>query len=100
MTYYNTVGVAGSELREYVVVSEDQDCLIYDIFLIRPGQFLSSHEVEELLGGKILRSSVVRSMNSLTKQGKIEKTHIKKVGKYGRPVYTWKLYVQGQPSLI
>jgi len=60
---------------------------------------LTSHDVEDILEGKVVRSSVVRAINTLTKRGFLEKTSQKAVGKYGKLVYLWRMK-EGQQQLI
>ena len=91
--YYNTTNEQGDFLAQNKIDVGDQDKLVYDVFR-RKGGYLSSHDVEDILdkaGMKTVRSSVVRAINTLTKAGLLEKTGVKKIGKYGKPVYLWKM---------
>ena len=98
--FYNTTREYGDLLKMYKAKTLGQDDLVRTVFLkeLRP---LSSHDVEDLLGGKLVRSSVVRSMNTLTKLGFLEKTYKKRTGKFGRQVYLWQIRNQeDQTSML
>ena len=94
MAYYNTT----NEDSEALAIARDhtakQDARIYDVFISgkRDGViYLSPWSVHEFIGAAIPITSVRRSINTLTKAGKIVKTTVKVKGPYGRPCYCWKL---------
>lgn len=94
--FYNTTNLTGDLLEEAERLTAKQDKEIYQFFLNNPSKYLSSHDVEDYLK-KYPRSSIVRSMNTLTNAGLIFKTEKQVIGKYGKLVYTWKLRT-GKPE--
>lgn len=94
--FYNTTNLTGDLLEEAEKLTAKQDRLIYQMFLNQPERYFTSHEVEDILV-KYPRSSITRSMNTLTNSGLIIKTEKQVIGKYGKFVYTWKLRT-GKPE--
>ena len=88
--FFNTTRESGKTLKQYKEIVVQQDFNVLKLFEKYPEDHLTSHEVEEMMGGSMVRSSVVRSINTLTNKGLIIKTPFKKRGKYGRDCYTWK----------
>jgi predicted transcriptional regulator len=88
--YYNTTHLTGELLEEANKLTSKQDKIIFGLFADNPGGYFSSHDVEDKLG-KYPRSSIVRSMNTLTNRGLISKTNQQVTGKYGKLVYLWTL---------
>lgn len=89
--FFNTTREVGNNLKTYTDQADRQDKMILRLFLESPVKELTSHDVESMLLGKVVRSSVVRSMNTLTRKGFLEKTNMKRMGKYGRACYIWRL---------
>ena len=87
-SYYNTTKLEGSELREAKKTASLQDQKVLQLF--EEGTEMTSHDVEDILK-KYPRSSIVRSINTLTKAGLLIKTNKQKIGKYGKLVYLWRL---------
>ena len=91
--FYNTVGDTGDELKKNERITALQDQHVLAVFRKVPDSHLSVFDVMRGLTAygypEMLRTSVGRSMNTLTKQGLLMKTKVKKLGKYGRNVYTW-----------
>lgn len=89
MAYYNTTGEKGKTLDLFAQLAEDQDEAIYKVMLkmrsAAPSQVWKATPQEYLL------TSVRRSLNTLTEQGKLVKTDKKKPGPYGRPEHIWEL---------
>lgn len=88
--FYNTTNEQGQILADFKGRANKQDSLVLDVFARNSDREFTSHDIGEILG-QFPRSSIVRSMNTLEKNGRISKTHNKVIGKYGRPVYTYKL---------
>lgn len=88
--YYNTTHLTGETLKRAKELTSKQDQAVFSVFADTPGCYFNSHEIGEIL--KLYpRSSIVRSMNTLTRLGLICKTEEQVVGKYGKLVYTWRL---------
>ena len=96
--YYDTTHETDGNLKKYKKQARKQDQEILDIFREHPDMNFTCNDIEDILAsqGKVYpRTSVGRSMNTLTKSGKLLKTDQKKVGRYGRMVYTWILKTEG-----
>ena len=92
--YYNTTNEAGEALAIARDETARQDARIYNVFtsMTRDGTiYLNPWAVHEIIGTNVPITSIRRSMNTLTNEGKIEKTTVKVRGPYGRPCYCWKL---------
>ena len=92
--YYNTTTEAGEALAIARDETARQDARIYNVFtsMTRDGTiYLNPWGVLELMQSNIPITSVRRSINTLTNQGKLIKTTVKVRGPYGRPCYCWKL---------
>lgn len=85
--YYNTTHEKGQILAEYERKAISQDEALYRIFCMYGT--VNPSAIERITGWP--RSSISRSLNTLTKDGRIEKTEKKMKGKYGRPEHIWKL---------
>ena len=97
--FYNTTSETGKKLEEYRRKASKQDYEILTLFT-RNGEEYTSHDVEDQLK-KYPRSSIVRSMNTLEREGIIYKTANKVMGKYGRLVHTYRLSGEnGQNNLF
>ena len=88
--FYNTTNETGDKLKEYREKASQQDREVLDLFKNNSWKAWNSHEIEKKLG-KYPRSSIVRSMNTLEREGIIYKTANKVMGKYGRLVHTYRL---------
>jgi predicted transcriptional regulator len=87
--YFNTTQESAHVVADYEEKARRQDDEILHIFRTLKDLEFASYEIEKVLE-KYPRSSVVRSINTLTKKGFIEKTGHKIMGNYGRHVNTWK----------
>lgn len=102
MTFYNTTNEEGENLKKYSEATKNQDMAILNIFRTRKGQHLSRYDVNDILlsqNVEMVITSVGRSINTLTKEGKLLKTKKKVKGIYGRDVYTW-IYNDMQGLLV
>lgn len=88
--FYNTIDLPAPELEVRQETARSQEEEILEVFELRPYECLTPFEVQDLTGIECI-NSVRRSMTNLSKRGKLVKTDVKKVGKYGTPNYTWKL---------
>jgi len=90
--FYNTINETGNELKTSRAKSWGQDERVLGLFMEYPEAKLTPFEVLEFLGLKnVPVTSIRRSMNSLTRDGKLEKTNEQKMGNYGKRNYCWKL---------
>lgn len=90
MTYYNTNNLSGDLLRKAERLTSNQDILVFNLFANQPERLFTSHDVEDILE-RFPRSSIVRSINTLTKNSLLLKTKKQVIGKYGKLVYTWRI---------
>ena len=98
--FYNTTSETGSTLKGFRNASLGQDNEVLFFFRSHSDKSYSSHDVEDHFK-KYPRSSIVRSMNTLEREGKISKTGLKVEGKYGRPVHTYRFSDEtGQNNLF
>jgi len=90
--FYNTDNESGEELKRSRGNAWKQDEIILELFQKNP---LNSYTPFEVMG--ILQmthvpiTSIRRAMNSLTRDGLIEKTQEQRLGEYGKLNYCWKL---------
>ena len=90
--FYNTT----NEIKQHLKNARDnalkQDRRILELFkAYGVSVHLSPWAVQEILGGNIPITSIRRGINTLTKDGLLEKTNLKKKGIYGKHSYCWKL---------
>ena len=97
--FYNTTSETGNKLKEYRSKASKQDYEVLRVFTKDYKEY-TSHQVEDHLE-VYPRSSIVRSMNTLEREGIIYKTANKVMGKYGRLVHTYRLSGEnGQNNLF
>ena len=96
MTYHNTLAHEGEQLRSYEAKAMTQDERILwwldnmNWFDSRDQGWTPSELNKECLPNAPI-TSVRRSMNSLTNQGKLIKTDEQRMGPFGRPETVWRL---------
>lgn len=89
--FYNTIGLAGDDLKQAVINAENQDAAIYLIYE-NTGKPYSPSQILRLMekAGKTLPlTSCRRSITNLTKSGKLVKTNLMVEGLYKLPEHTW-----------
>lgn len=86
-TYHNTTDVTGTTLEGFTDKAKNQDEKL--LFLFEYHKRLTPKLIEVYTDWP--RSSIARSLNTLTKKGLIEKTADKMTSKYKRPEHIWKL---------
>ena len=100
MSYHNTLAHEGDQLRQYEQKAMSQDDAILEWFEHRNRIDNHGHTPSEVVWifENTPLTSVRRSMNTLTKQGKLIKTDEQRMGPYGRPETVWRLAgpVQGE----
>ena len=99
-SYHNTLAHEGDKLRNYEQKALSQDERILAVFTDwNIVDFTPSEMRRYALTGSPL-TSVRRSMNTLTKQGKLIKTDEQRMGPYGRPETVWRLAGPVQKDLF
>ena len=99
MTYHNTLAHEGDQLRDYEQKAMTQDDRILNFFDGNRTGYTPSVVQKHALPNAPL-TSVRRSMNTLTKQGKLIKTDEQRMGPYGRPETVWRLADPQQGELL
>lgn len=89
MSYYNTTSLTGLVLKDSVKKAESLDKKVLDFFKANPNQQFTPPEVWQHIQTEAPLTSVRRSINTMTKDGHLEKTTNKKQGIYGSPNFTW-----------
>jgi len=104
--YHNSLAHEGDKLRTYEqkAMSQDEIILLHfanegDWFGIDVYGYTPSQVNHYCLPNAPL-TSVRRSMNTLTKQGKLIKTDEQRMGPYGRPETVWRLAAPVQTDLF
>ena len=94
MSYYNTLSETGSDLKQSIKQTEKQDEVIYNYFLKNPYKNFTPFEVMRGAGfNPMQKFSVARSINTLTKQGKLIKLDKMRMGEMGKKNHVWTLKV-------
>jgi len=96
--YHNTLAHEGEKLRNYEQKAMTQDEVILEVFTNWGVVDFTPSEMRRFALTGAPLTSVRRSMNTLTKQGKLIKTDETRMGPYGRPETVWRLAgpVQGE----
>lgn len=91
MSYYNTVGLSGDDLKEAVKKAASQEQAIYLIYEHGKGAYGPSQIMHLCLkaGYRWPIGSVRRALTVLTKQGKLVKLPKKVQGMYGKLEHQW-----------
>ena len=88
--YYNTNDETGDTLQNSRVHSENQKDIIYRVFQANPSLPLTPFEIEAAVGRNWPITSIRRAITDLTSEGLLEKTDIKRLGKYGKNTFCWR----------
>ena len=89
VSYFNTCGAKGAELKEYRAKADRQDDKVQDV--LRTLGKASPSQVWIALGRAYPITSIRRALTCLTNEGKAVKTGDKVSGEYGRPEGVWAL---------
>ena len=102
MTYYNTTHVEGAELRDYQATAASQEEAVLAFFEDHPEREFTPEDVGRYVLPNAPRTSWGRALTNLTTEKKLERTERQVEGKYGRPIYTWRLaqHDPRQPELF
>ena len=90
-SFHNTINLDSQRLKKAVQRSVTQDEKILAIFKNYPTKSLSPIEIHTYFKGRILLTSVRRSITNMTRDNLLIKTSKKIDGKYGMTNFTWKL---------
>ena len=97
--YFNTTNEKGEQLKASRLKSGCQNAKILDMFThyhyreFTPDEIWNHFEVN---GSDWPLTSIRRAINTLTKEGYLDKLETKRIGMYGKETHTWKL----KPSKI
>jgi len=92
--YFNSTEESGQMLMSFTNSADAQDIIILELFQDNPDRALTAWEALKKLeakGHSFLITSVRRAITTLTKQGLLVNTGIKKIELYSRPNYKFKL---------
>ena len=92
--YYNTNDETGETLQSSRNATMKQEDQILGIFQAFPNEGLTPFDIEDFARDQEVNwpiTSIRRAITDLTNAGKLTKTDITKLGKYGKQVHTWKL---------
>ena len=93
--YYNTNDESGSTLKASRIKTDNQNVLVLGVFKAFPEENLMPEEVSDYIERTFEKTypitSIRRAITDLTSEGKIKKTDVRKLGKWGKRVHTWKL---------
>tara|TARA_R100001443_G_scaffold68514_2_gene77218 strand:- start:8362 stop:8637 length:276 start_codon:yes stop_codon:yes gene_type:complete len=90
MSYYNTTNLEKEALKKCRKAVISQEKKILDIFQ-RLQIPLSPTDLYTHFFNKTPITSIRRALSNLTKDGKLEKTLLMKIGGYGKAEHCWKL---------
>lgn len=92
--YYNTVNLEGKELKKRQMKAGTQNAIILELFRNQPGTLFTPFDVYRAIGAPDHNApitSIRRAITSLTDQGYLVKTEIKRMGGYNELCYCWTL---------
>lgn len=92
-THFDTTHEPAAELEAYRQTCGRQQRLVLDWFRAHPGELRTPFEIRELVLPEAPVTSVRRAMTNLTSAKLLEKTDTKKVERYGRRNYCWRLAI-------
>lgn len=89
--YHNTTLEIGESLERSAISANAQETKILTLFRAMPNVVLTPFEVLSLLQINAPITSIRRAITDLTKEGYLERTSIKRTGKFGKANFTWRL---------
>lgn len=87
--FYNTIHLDGERFTEAMAAAIQQNHKVY-VVMQHKGMATPS-QVHALFPQNVPLTSIRRAMNTLTLQGKLEKTLLMRDGPMGKPEHVWKL---------
>lgn len=97
--YYNTTNASEDQLDVFVQAATNQDDKVYEVFRAKKIPMTPIMVLDEVYKHEpdqkkmMLITSIRRSINTLTKAGRLMKLNMTKVERMGRPNYLWVLKV-------
>lgn len=98
MTYYNTNDMNGEPLRKARGQTVRQEDAVLEYFRKHPDLLLTPEDIQRRVLSPAPLTSARRAITNLTKEGALLKTTAQRKGKYGKPVYCWRLKAEHQPQ--
>jgi len=91
MAFHNTTKESGQHLIQFEDKANAQDKMVLDFFKKHNAFGFTPCECMDFLSLQgVPITSIRRSISDLTKKNLLIKTNKKKIGRYGRPNFTWK----------
>lgn len=91
-SFYNTIESCGQQLIQFEQEAKNQQEKILEYFSRYPANDFTPDEIHiQIFSNSVPITSVRRSMTNLTNAGLLQKTDIKRLGRYGKLTHTWKL---------
>ena len=90
MSYYNTTNLTGTELNKAISVAKSQSEKIKTLFRVTRKEY-TPFEVLAYFSDQTPVTSIRRAMTNLTNDGYLVQSENKKIEKYGKINYKWKL---------
>lgn len=97
MSYFNTTHESGPTLGQYREKAATHDDAVLAHFR-RYGGLWTPSEVHRAVMPQAPLTSARRAMTNLTGAGELERTEVKRDGRYGRAEYCWRL--AGEPRQL
>lgn len=100
MTYFNTNDLAGKDLARANAQADRQEDAVLAHFRRYPRALFTPEEIHRAVLPDAPLTSARRAITNLTTEGELVKTQSQRKGKYGKPVYCWRLNVPPQGQLL
>lgn len=99
--FFNTVELKGEPLHKARKEARQQENMILAYFRSRPTAALTPEDLLAIMSPNTPLTSVRRAITNLTAKGFLRKlplTDVFHIGKYGKPVHSWKLSTTTQET--
>jgi hypothetical protein len=97
-SYHQSQPLLSSQLAEYKQSAADQESLVLAYFKRYSGYSFSPEQIQSVVLPLAPLTSARRAITNLTNRGLLAKTGDQIIGRYGRPVGTWKF--TGKPRQL
>ena len=99
-SFHNTIDLHSHELTDAKHKARSQQDIILDYFQRYPDSWATPFEIQMNLFTKMTPiTSIRRAMTNLTNAGKLRKTHVKVVEKWGAWNHKWRLMIEKPEQL-
>lgn len=99
--FYNTIAAGRLDLEKYARTAGTQNERVLALFEHYPRHAFAPSQVRQcVFGGSVPITSVRRSINTLTADGKLEKLDELAPGPWGKPEHLWRLFHRTGGELI